>query len=68
MFKIRYGLNKMHCITFSHQVGWFDSKGVHIHPWGLKIKSHNRYCCGQQWHVGQIYLTYIVRPFNLLLT
>jgi hypothetical protein len=65
MFRIKYGVNKMHCTIFSNKVGWFDGKGVHIHPWALKIKPHNRHCCGQQWYVGQIYPTYIVRPFNV---
>jgi len=37
MFKVKYGLNKMHSAIFSHQVGWFDGKGVDIHPWGLRI-------------------------------
>jgi hypothetical protein len=41
MFKIKYGVNKMHLIIFSHQVGWFDGKGVDIHPWaeGSKVIS-----------------------------
>jgi len=30
----------MHSIIFAHQVGWFDGKGVDIHPWGLRIKLH----------------------------
>jgi hypothetical protein len=34
MFKIKYGVNKMHLTIFLHQVGWFDGKGVHIHLWG----------------------------------
>jgi hypothetical protein len=25
MFKVKYGVNKMHPTIFSHQVGWFDS-------------------------------------------
>jgi hypothetical protein len=36
MFKIKYGLNIMHSIIFSYQVGWFDGKGVDIHPWSPK--------------------------------
>jgi len=36
MFKIKYGLNRMHSFTFSHQVGQFDGKGINIHPWGSK--------------------------------
>jgi hypothetical protein len=36
MFNLKYGLNIMHSIIFSHQVGWFDGKGVDIHPWGQK--------------------------------
>jgi hypothetical protein len=28
----------MHPTIFSHQVGWFDGKGVYINPWGLRIK------------------------------
>jgi len=36
MFKVKYGLNKMHSFTFSHQVGQFDGKGIDIHPWGFK--------------------------------
>ncbi len=34
MFTIKYGLNIMHSTIFSYQVGWFDGKGVDIHPWG----------------------------------
>jgi len=40
MFKIKYGLNKIHPILFSHQVGWFDGRGVDIHVCGLRIKLH----------------------------
>jgi len=47
MFKIKYGLDKMHCTMFAHQVGWFDGKGVDIHPWGLSIKLHKLHSCGQ---------------------
>jgi len=36
MFKVKYGLSRMHSFTFSHQVGWFDGKGIDIHPWGFK--------------------------------
>jgi hypothetical protein len=36
MFKVKYGLNRMHSFTFSHQVGQFDGKGIDIHPWGSK--------------------------------
>jgi hypothetical protein len=43
MFKIKYGVNKMHCTIISHQVGWFDGKVIHIHLWGLKIKPRNRH-------------------------
>ncbi len=32
MFKIKYRANKMYPTIFLHQVGWFDGKGVHIHP------------------------------------
>jgi hypothetical protein len=39
-FKVKYGLNRMHSFTFLHQVGWFDGKGIDVHPWGLKIKLH----------------------------
>jgi hypothetical protein len=31
----------MHSTIFSHQTGWFDYKGVGIHPWGLRIKPHS---------------------------
>jgi len=65
MFKIKYGINKMHCTIFSHEVGWFDGKRIHIHLWGLNIKPHNRHFCDQQWYVSQVYPTYIARPFNL---
>jgi hypothetical protein len=34
MFKIKYGVNKMHPTIFLHQVGWFDGKGIHVHLWG----------------------------------
>jgi hypothetical protein len=47
MFKIKYGLNRMHLITFTHQVGWFDSKGVDIHPWGVRIKLYKLHSYGQ---------------------
>jgi len=39
MFKTKYLVNKMHPIMFSHQMGWFDNKGVDIHLWGLRIKT-----------------------------
>ncbi len=32
MFKVKYGLNRMHSFIVSHQVGWFDGKGIDIHP------------------------------------
>jgi hypothetical protein len=57
MFKIKYGVNKMHSITFSHHVGWFDGKGVDIHSWGLRIKPHKWHNCGQWWYVDRIYPT-----------
>jgi hypothetical protein len=41
MFKVKYGLNRMHSTIFAHQVGWFDGKGVDIHPWGLRNKPHS---------------------------
>ncbi len=31
----------MHPTIFSHQVGWFDGKGVDIHPLGIRIKTQN---------------------------
>jgi hypothetical protein len=40
MFKVEYGVNRMHPMTFSHKLGWFDGKGVDIHPCGIKIKPH----------------------------
>ncbi len=40
MFKIKYGLNRMHSTIFAHQMGWFNDKGVDIHPWGLRYISH----------------------------
>jgi hypothetical protein len=40
MFKVKYGVNRMHFTIFSEQMGWFDGKGVDIHPWGLRIKPH----------------------------
>jgi hypothetical protein len=36
MFKVKYGVNRMHSTVFSHQMGWFDGKGIDIHPWGFK--------------------------------
>jgi hypothetical protein len=35
MFKIQIWLNKIHPTIFSPQMGWFDNKGVDIHPWAL---------------------------------
>jgi len=43
MFKVKYGLNRMHSIIFAHQMGWFDGEGVDIHPWGVRIKPHKLY-------------------------
>ncbi len=40
MFKVKYGVNKMHSITFSQQVGWFDGKRIDIHPCSLRTKMH----------------------------
>ncbi len=57
MFKVKYGLNRMHSTIFAHQVGWFDDKGVDIHPYGLRIKLHNLHSCGEQWYVDHMYLT-----------
>jgi hypothetical protein len=52
----------MHSNMFSHQVGWFDGKGIDIHLWGLKIKPHKWPSCGQWcWP----YVLYIVRLLNL---
>ncbi len=39
MFKIKYGLSRMHSTIITHQVGWFEDKGIDIHPWGLKIQT-----------------------------
>jgi len=27
-----YGLNRKHSNIIAHQVGWFDGKGIDIHP------------------------------------
>jgi hypothetical protein len=35
---IKHTINKLHPTIFSHQVGWFDGKGVDICPWGLRLK------------------------------
>jgi hypothetical protein len=40
MFKIQYGVNRMHFTTLPHQMGWFDAKEVDIYPWGLRIKPY----------------------------
>jgi hypothetical protein len=32
MFKVKYGLNRMHSTIFTHQVGWFDGKINDIQP------------------------------------
>jgi hypothetical protein len=32
MFKIKYGLNRMHSIISLHHGGWFDGKRVVMHP------------------------------------
>ncbi len=53
IFKTKYGVNRMHPIIFSHQVRWFDSKGIDIHPWGLMIKHHKWHSCGQRY-VGML--------------
>jgi hypothetical protein len=63
MFKGKYGLNRIHSTIFAHQVGWFDGKGVDIHPWGLRIKPHKLHSCGQGWYVH--YVPYMVRLLNL---
>jgi len=47
MFKVKYGLNRMHSTIFTHQVGWFDGKKIDIHPWGLRIKLHKLHSRGQ---------------------
>jgi hypothetical protein len=57
MFKVKYGVNIMHSIIFSHQVGWFDDKGIDIYPWGLKIKPCKGQSCGLWWYVDCIYPT-----------
>lgn len=36
MFKIQYTLNRMHSITLSHQVGWFNGNEVNVYIWGSK--------------------------------
>ncbi len=63
MFKIKYGLNRMHSIIFAHQVGWFDGKGIDIHC-GLRIEPHKLHSCGQQWYVDHMYpisrLSYLI--------
>jgi len=52
MFKIKYGLNRMHSSMFANQVGWFDGKGLDIHPLNLRIKLPKLHSCGQQWYVN----------------
>jgi hypothetical protein len=56
MFKVKHGSNRIHSIVFAHQVGWFDDKVVHTHPWGLRFKPHNLHMCGQWWYVDCMYL------------
>jgi hypothetical protein len=46
MFKVKYGLNKMHFAMLAHKVRWYDGKGVDIYPWGLRIKLHKLHSCG----------------------
>ncbi len=55
MFQIKYGLNKMHSTIFSHHMGWFNGKGVDIHPWGLRMKPHKLQNYGQRWYVDCMY-------------
>jgi hypothetical protein len=43
MFKIKYGINRMHLTIFLHKVRWFDGKVVDIHAWGLRIKPHEQH-------------------------
>jgi hypothetical protein len=57
MFKVKYEVNKVHSTIFSHQVGWFDGKGIDIHPWGLRIKPHKWRGCGQRWSIDHMYPT-----------
>ncbi len=57
MFKIKYEIKKMYPIIFSNQVGWINGKEIDIHPWGLRIKLHNWYSCGQRLYVDHILLT-----------
>jgi hypothetical protein len=57
MFKIKYKVNRMLLTIFSHQVGWFDGKGVDIYHLGLRIKLHKWHSCGQQWYIDHICLT-----------
>jgi len=39
MFKVKYVLNRMDFIIFSHQMRWFDGKRVDIHPSSCKDQS-----------------------------
>jgi hypothetical protein len=57
MFKVKYGLNKMHSTILAHQVGWFDGKGVDIHPWVLRVEPHKLHSCGLCWYVDHMYFT-----------
>jgi hypothetical protein len=59
MFKVKYGLNRMHSTIFEHQVGWFDGKGVDIHFLGISIKPHKLHSCDQQWYVDFMYLIWL---------
>jgi hypothetical protein len=32
MFKVKYGLNKIHFTIIANQLGWFDGKGINTYP------------------------------------
>jgi hypothetical protein len=38
MFKMKYLINRMKCITLAQQVWWLDCRGVCSHPKGQGIK------------------------------
>ncbi len=52
---MKNGVNKMHPIMFSQQLGWFVGKGIDLCACGPRMKPHNSQSGGQWWNVDQIF-------------